>query len=232
MFGLAIWILIAAFSPPVHATQFLDDFEGDGEVSRIPATSLRNWDIITSVDLYATSEPPHLCHRSGSCIDLVGTAGARTGGIISKQTWPLGDYVVGFFLYGSGRDPTGAGVAAGGTVSRLQVSFGGRSIYANNHIASDFNRFVVLHVRGSGKLRFLGTGEAANIGPLVDNALVGTLTPEQAEGLIADGTIFGGMVPKVRTALGALDAGVAQAVITNLDGLRTSGGTVFTKESI
>ncbi|MFN8448550.1 MAG: hypothetical protein U0521_08155 [Anaerolineae bacterium] len=37
-------------------------------------------------------------------------------------------------------------------------------------------------------------------GVLVDNALVGTLTPEQAEGLIADGTIFGGMVPKVRTA--------------------------------
>lgn len=172
VFGLAAWILMAALSPPAHATQFLDDFEGDGEVSQIPATALRNWDIITSVDLYATSEPPHLCHRSGSCIDLVGTAGAKTGGIISKQTWPLGDYVVGFFLYGSGRDPTGAGVAAGGTVSRLQVSLGGRSIYANNHIASDFDRFVVLHVRGSGKLRFLGTGEVANIGPLVDNAFV------------------------------------------------------------
>ncbi|MFN8565087.1 MAG: acetylglutamate kinase [Anaerolineae bacterium] len=68
-------------------------------------------------------------------------------------------------------------------------------------------------------------------GVLVDNALVGTLTPEQAEGLIADGTIFGGMVPKVRTALGALDAGVAQAVITNLDGLRSNGGTVFTQDA-
>jgi hypothetical protein len=52
------------------------------------------------------------------------------------------------------------------------VSLGGTSIYANNHIASDFVQFVVLHVRSSGKLRFLGGGEVANIGPVVDNVLV------------------------------------------------------------
>jgi acetylglutamate kinase len=68
-------------------------------------------------------------------------------------------------------------------------------------------------------------------GVLKDGSLVAALTPEQTEALIADGTIFGGMIPKVRTALGALAADVAQAVITNLDGLRTSGGTVFTRES-
>ena len=49
--------------------------------------------------------------------------------------------------------------------------------------------------------------------------------------MIADGTIFGGMIPKVRTALHALDDDVAQAVITDLNGLRSNGGTVFTKAS-
>ncbi len=55
-----------------------------------------------------------------------------------------------------------------------------------------------------------------------------TITPAEAEAMIADETIFGGMIPKVRTALAALQAGVPQTVITNLAGLRTHGGTVFT----
>jgi acetylglutamate kinase len=61
-----------------------------------------------------------------------------------------------------------------------------------------------------------------------DGAHVPALTPEQTESLIAAGTIFGGMIPKVRTALGALDHGVARATITDLAGLIAGGGTVFT----
>ncbi|MCL4250247.1 MAG: acetylglutamate kinase [Anaerolineae bacterium] len=64
-------------------------------------------------------------------------------------------------------------------------------------------------------------------GVLVDDAVVPTLTPSTCEALVKDGTIFGGMIPKVRTALSALDHGVTQAVITNLEGLRIGGGTVF-----
>jgi acetylglutamate kinase len=55
------------------------------------------------------------------------------------------------------------------------------------------------------------------------------LTPTRVEALIADGTIFGGMIPKVRTALDALERGIPQAVITNLAGLSSDGGTVFYK---
>jgi acetylglutamate kinase len=66
-------------------------------------------------------------------------------------------------------------------------------------------------------------------GVLVNDQVVDVLTPKRAEALIADGTIFGGMIPKVRAALHALDDGVMQAVITNLEGLRTGGGTVFMK---
>lgn len=66
-------------------------------------------------------------------------------------------------------------------------------------------------------------------GVLVDGKVVPTLTPEQTQQLIDNGTIFGGMIPKVKTALHALDSGVQSAVITNLNGLASGGGTVFAK---
>lgn len=64
-----------------------------------------------------------------------------------------------------------------------------------------------------------------------DNQVIATLTPDQAESMIADGTIFGGMIPKVRTALNALKDDVEQAVITDLAGLRSNGGTIFTRQA-
>jgi acetylglutamate kinase len=55
------------------------------------------------------------------------------------------------------------------------------------------------------------------------------LTSEQVDALIAEGIISGGMVPKVRSALSALQRGVASVRITDLDGLATKGGTCFTQ---
>ena len=55
------------------------------------------------------------------------------------------------------------------------------------------------------------------------------LTPDQVDALIATGTISGGMVPKVRSALSALERGVASVRITDLEGLATQGGTCFTR---
>jgi acetylglutamate kinase len=46
--------------------------------------------------------------------------------------------------------------------------------------------------------------------------LISEMTVEQARALIADGTISGGMIPKVETCLYALEAGVEGVVI--LDG--------------
>ena len=43
--------------------------------------------------------------------------------------------------------------------------------------------------------------------------VVTELTPERAREMIADGTIVGGMIPKVETALGAIEAGVRATVI-------------------
>jgi len=65
-------------------------------------------------------------------------------------------------------------------------------------------------------------------GVLINGEIAPTLTPEGVEALISDGTIFGGMIPKVRSALDALENGAKRAVITDLAGLKQGGGTVFT----
>lgn len=54
-----------------------------------------------------------------------------------------------------------------------------------------------------------------------------TLKPDEVASLISSGEISGGMVPKVRSALSALERGVACVRITNLEGLTADGGTCF-----
>jgi acetylglutamate kinase len=53
------------------------------------------------------------------------------------------------------------------------------------------------------------------------------LSLTQIEGLIADGHITGGMIPKVRSATDAVERGVHQAVITDLAGLAAGEGTAI-----
>ncbi len=64
-------------------------------------------------------------------------------------------------------------------------------------------------------------------GVLVDGVSKETLTASQVQSYIEDGTIYGGMIPKVQTALDVLGSGIPKVVITNLDGLATHGGTIF-----
>jgi len=63
-------------------------------------------------------------------------------------------------------------------------------------------------------------------GVLAGGRLQPQLTAAAAEALIADGTVSGGMIPKVRMALDALGRGVPRVHIVNLAGLGTGGGTV------
>lgn len=65
-------------------------------------------------------------------------------------------------------------------------------------------------------------------GVLRDDALLPHLTAAQTDPLIRDGVIFGGMVPKVRAALAAVEQGVPCARIVNLAGFADGSGTVFT----
>lgn len=66
-------------------------------------------------------------------------------------------------------------------------------------------------------------------GVQVTSRTMRALTVKQIEGLIADGHITGGMIPKVRSATEAVLSGVYQAVITDLAGLAKDGGTAIIK---
>ncbi|GAB4188634.1 MAG: acetylglutamate kinase [Roseiflexaceae bacterium] len=67
-------------------------------------------------------------------------------------------------------------------------------------------------------------------GVLVAGQLAPELRASEIATLIDDGTISGGMIPKVRAALAALGAGVRSARITNLAGLGSRGGTAIVSE--
>jgi acetylglutamate kinase len=56
---------------------------------------------------------------------------------------------------------------------------------------------------------------------------IASLSSTQTKQLIDDGTINGGMIPKVRTCLEALQAGVSKVRITNLEGVADNTGTLF-----
>jgi acetylglutamate kinase len=69
-------------------------------------------------------------------------------------------------------------------------------------------------------------------GVLVDDMVAPQLTQAQIGLLIDDRTISGGMIPKVRAALTALEAGVRTARITNLAGLGQGIGTVIVRDTL
>ena len=70
----------------------------------------------------------------------------------------------------------------------------------------------------------LGGGEESGG---LEGECIPLLDAADVEALIKAGTIHGGMVPKVQSALSALDEGVPRVRITNLEGLRADGGTCF-----
>ncbi len=62
-------------------------------------------------------------------------------------------------------------------------------------------------------------------GVQIAGRLVRAMTAEQAAAWIQEGHIHGGMIPKVHSAMQAVAQGVAQAVITNLEGIKSGQGT-------
>lgn len=60
-----------------------------------------------------------------------------------------------------------------------------------------------------------------------DNSVIAQITREDFERYRADGTISGGMLPKIENALAAIDAGVGRVIITLATALNGHGGTVI-----
>lgn len=154
-------------------------------------------------------------------VEAVGLSGVDLG-LVQARKMPHPSVDMGF----TGEVVTVRGAALLDMVQRgltpviAPICAGSDSAYNVNadHVAG-----AVAAAVGAQKIVFLTNVE----GVLIDNQPVMSLTPEHTNTLIADGTIFGGMIPKVQMALHALDGGISQAVITNLTGLKTHGGTVF-----
>jgi acetylglutamate kinase len=158
------------------------------------------------------------CLRSG--ILATGLSGVDGGLlIVEKMTHPAGD--LGWVGRIVGSDPLvlRALLSAGfvPVVSPISLGRDGRSYNVNADQAAQ----AIAVALGASALFFV-----SNVpGVRANGQVVGSLTVAQAEGWIADGTINGGMIPKVRAALAAVGAGVRRAVITNLAGLRENTGT-------
>ena len=60
-----------------------------------------------------------------------------------------------------------------------------------------------------------------------DSSVIGTITHADFDRYVADGTISGGMIPKVENALAAVDAGVARVIITLATTIDGKHGTII-----
>lgn len=100
------------------------------------------------------------------------------------------------------------------------ISFGAHDALSYN-VNADHAATAVAAKLGAIKLVFV-----SNVpGILVAGRVIRAVTADQAENWIEEGIITGGMIPKVRSAIRAVQHGVAQAVITNLAGVQESSGT-------
>lgn len=62
-----------------------------------------------------------------------------------------------------------------------------------------------------------------------ENSVIGTIDHDAFVRLVANGTIRGGMIPKITNALAAVDAGVDRVIITKAEDIGTATGTVITR---
>lgn len=60
-----------------------------------------------------------------------------------------------------------------------------------------------------------------------DDSVIPEITRSDFERYVADGTVAGGMIPKLENAFGAIDAGVKQVIITLADAIDGRHGTVI-----
>ncbi len=104
-------------------------------------------------------------------------------------------------------------------ISPISLGEDGQTYNVNaDHVAA-----AVAHALGASRLVMV-----SNVpGVLIAGRPVRALTVDQVEELIDEGHITGGMIPKVRSAMDAVQGGVYQAVITDLAGLANDGGTAI-----
>lgn len=154
-------------------------------------------------------------------IRAAGISGVDDGTIYVEKMWhPLGD--LGRVGEVQDVDPTllQTLIDAGYVSVVSPISFGAHDALSYN-VNADHAATAIAARLGAVKLVFV-----SNVpGVLVAGRVARAITARQAEAWIEEGIITGGMIPKVRSAIEAVQGGVAQAVITNLAGVQEGGGT-------
>jgi acetylglutamate kinase len=154
-------------------------------------------------------------------VRAAGISGVDDGTIYVEKMWhPLGD----LGRVGEVQDVDDyllrTLIAAGIVPVVSPISFGALDALSYN-VNADHAATAIAAKLGAIKLVFI-----SNVpGILVAGRVVRAVTAGQAESWIEEGIIFGGMIPKVRSAIEAVRGGVAQAVITNLAGVQDGNGT-------
>ena len=60
-----------------------------------------------------------------------------------------------------------------------------------------------------------------------DDSVIPSITPEEFKALVADGTVAGGMIPKLENSVNAIEHGVKQVVITLASAIDGKHGTIL-----
>jgi len=144
----------------------------------------------------------------------IGLSGVDLGLIrVEKMQHPAGDLGLVGAVKETNTAPLQALLAAGmlPVISPISLGRDGRTYNVNaDHAALGI-------ARGLGAQSLLLVTNVKGV--MADGAVLPRLGAGEAQALIADGTISGGMVPKVRSALEAVAAGVPEAVICDVAGL-------------
>ncbi|MBP6440341.1 MAG: acetylglutamate kinase [Caldilineaceae bacterium] len=157
----------------------------------------------------------------GAGIRAAGISGVDDGTIYVEKMWhPLGDLGRVGDIQDVDDHLLRILIDAGIVPVVSPISFGALDSLSYN-VNADHAATAIAAKLGAIKLVFI-----SNVpGIQVAGRVVRVVSARQAEDWIAEGIIFGGMVPKVRSAVEAVQNGIAQAVITNLAGVQDGTGT-------
>ncbi len=102
------------------------------------------------------------------------------------------------------------------------------SLGPNGHtfnVNADHAAAALASALGAAELVFVSNVPGVLLGS--EKRCAARLTPQEVQARIASGEIYGGMIPKVRSALAALERGVKRVRIADLKGLAHKQGTCF-----
>ena len=111
-------------------------------------------------------------------------------------------------------------------LNTMEIQFTGKNLFIKQNIIMKLiNGSMNVVLKHLEKIKIL-TGEIYVLSdPEDENSVIREITPEIYENLKKDGTVSGGMIPKLDNAFASLKLGVSKVVITNAAELGRGTGT-------